>query len=159
MVTADAGHLVARPRPVAVAPAVRDLVLALGRDVEVDGDLAAVALVQPEHLEQVAANLLTNADKYAGGLTRIHVDAGRTAVSIAFEDDGPGVPAQFRPRLFERFSRADGAGGTHGTGIGLFICRELARANGGDLTHQPREPHGSAFVLTLATGAGGPDLD
>lgn len=159
MVTADAGHLVARPQPVAVAPAVRDLVLALGRDVEVDGDLAAVALVQPEHLEQVAANLLTNADKYAGGLTRIHVDAGRTAVSIAFEDDGPGVPAQFRPRLFERFSRADGAGGTHGTGIGLFICRELARANGGDLTHQPREPHGSAFVLTLGTAAGESDLD
>jgi PAS domain S-box-containing protein len=149
-VTAEAGQLVARPQPVAVAAVVQDLLAALGREVEVVGDLEAVALVQPEHLEQVAANLLTNADKYAGGLARVRVSTQGATVTLAFEDDGPGVPPGFAPQLFERFARAEGASGTRGTGIGLFICRELARANGGDLVHRAGEGGGSVFLLELS---------
>jgi signal transduction histidine kinase len=120
--------------------------------VECPDDLRA--LVQPDHLDQVVANLLSNADKYGGGAVRLVAEpVGDDRVAVSVVDEGPGVPPEFRDRLFERFSRDAGAAGrASGTGLGLYITRALARANGGEVTHRAGTPSGSVFTLTLPRG-------
>lgn len=107
--------------------------------------------MQPGHLDQVLANLLSNAEKYAGGATRVIARRGGAGdVQVVVTDAGPGVPEAFREQLFERFSRAsDTSQIVPGTGLGLFITRELARANGGDVEYRALPEGGSAFICTL----------
>jgi signal transduction histidine kinase len=76
------------------------------------------------------------------------------AIELAVEDRGPGIPADARERVFERFFRLD-AGRSRargGTGLGLAIVRHLARAMGGDVRVEAAEPTGSRFVVTLRPG-------
>ncbi len=160
-VTSDGGSLTARPRPCLLEP---HLLLAAGTQpsgrqpvVECPPDLAA--LVQPEHLDQMLANLVSNAAKYGGGATCLRAAAlpATQHVEIEVTDRGPGVPRTFEERLFQRFSRsADTAGHVVGTGLGLFITRELARANGADVRYRRGRAEGATFVLTLRTVAGDP---
>ena len=102
----------------------------------------------------MVANLLSNADKYGGGATRIVAVAdGQDRVAVSVVDQGAGVPAEFQGRLFERFSRdVASARQSPGTGLGLFITRELVRANGGDVGYRAGSPSGSVFTLTLPRG-------
>ena len=102
-------------------------------------------------LGQVVLNLVTNAlhAMPAGGrlLCRtVTLPGGR--VELAVSDTGPGVPAEARERLFEPFftTRPDG------TGLGLALCREVARQHGGDVTLDPPGGAGATFRLTLPTG-------
>ncbi len=67
---------------------------------------------------------------------------------LAVTDDGPGIPEPWRERIFEPFVRLDDS--PRGAGIGLFAARHLARSMGGELSVEPREPHGSQFVLRAA---------
>ncbi|MEU4624630.1 ATP-binding protein [Actinoplanes sp. NPDC023801] len=103
----------------------------------------------PGHLQQILVNLLSNATKYAGGATAIRiseVDPGRLRLRV--EDQGLGVPEEFRPRLFDRLSRAErDAGQVRGTGLGLYIVRALAEANHGSVRHEPNPAGGSVFIL------------
>ncbi|MGN6250901.1 MAG: sensor histidine kinase [Marmoricola sp.] len=153
MVSAEGAVLVATPEPCPLAPRLQAAVTALpgGQVPSVRCAEGLSARVQPGHLDQVLANLLGNAAKYAGGATfleAVPLEDGRVQISV--EDAGPGVPDRFRTRLFDRFSRDDAsASRIEGTGLGLFITRELARANGGDVTHRDREPSGSVFAVTL----------
>ena len=145
--------LVAHPEPTQLQPlltaAASSQAGAARPRVECPPDLWA--LVQPTHLEQIVANLMTNATKYAGGATAITaVPLGTDRVEIKVSDNGPGVAEAFRPALFDKFSRdVRSARNARGTGLGLFITRSLARANGGDVSYRPAVPHGSHFVLTL----------
>jgi signal transduction histidine kinase len=109
------------------------------------------AVVQPSHLDQILTNLLSNADKYAGGATLLRARAAPGGmVEVAVVDSGPGVPVALRPHLFERFSRDSAtAQQVMGTGLGLFITRELARANGGDISLHEGSPGGSVFLVCL----------
>lgn len=122
-----------------------------GRQPEVCCPEGLAALVQPGHLDQVLANLLSNAEKYAGGATHlmaVRVDAER--VEIRIQDAGPGVPAAFRDELFRRFSRDSRTSRqVSGTGLGLFISQELVRANGGEISYRDGVPRGAVFVVTL----------
>ena len=153
MVSSDRGALTAVPEP---CPVHHHLSTAAsgrppGMQPEVDCPDGLLASVQPGHLDQILVNLLSNADKYAGGATRISA-VGRPdgQVEIRVEDCGPGVPPEFREHLFQRFSRgAETAPEVLGSGLGLFITRELARANGGEVRHSDRTPAGSVFVVTL----------
>ena len=71
-------------------------------------------------------------------------------MQIRVTDAGPGVPEAFRPHLFERFSRGPAAERkAEGTGLGLWIVRNFARANGGEAWYEPRTPDGSCFCLRL----------
>ncbi len=72
-------------------------------------------------------------------------------VTISLRDHGEGVPPEFVPRLFDRFSRAaTGIAATvGGTGFGLYLVRQLAHANNGDATYEPAEPTGSIFSVHL----------
>jgi signal transduction histidine kinase len=69
------------------------------------------------------------------------------------EDHGDGVPPEFVPDLFERFTRGRGRERSSGTGLGLAIARSYAQAHRGDLRYEPAEPSGSRFLLVLPVGS------
>lgn len=144
--------LVATPQRLALAPHLHAAAAHQPPDRQpaVDCPADLTVQVQPGHLDQMLGNLLSNAEKYGGGATRLCARATADHVELLVEDAGPGVPADFRDRLFQRFARGDEtAKHVIGTGLGLFITRELARANGGDVTYRNGEPGGAVFAVTL----------
>jgi NtrC-family two-component system sensor histidine kinase KinB len=69
-------------------------------------------------------------------------------------DQGPGIPAEFRERVFEKFFRVEHhlggeAGGVRGTGVGLYLCREIVKAHGGSIRCEPGEEAGTRVTLSL----------
>jgi two-component system sensor histidine kinase BaeS len=111
----------------------------------------AQILGDPRWLHQVITNLLTNALKFtpAGGLVTVATGpAGAHAVLIV-TDTGVGIPADELPRIFERFWRGRQAAQTSGSGIGLAVAAELARAHGGQLSATSQPGHGTQLSLTL----------
>jgi signal transduction histidine kinase len=112
-------------------------------EIEVPDSLAVVAdrLV----IDRVVSNLLTNAARYGKEPITLSGSRSDMHVRIAVEDSGPGVSDEVRPRLFERFARADSA---VGSGLGLSIARAYARAHGGDLVYEQRD-RGARFELVL----------
>lgn len=163
LVASERGGITAVPEPVRLAPRLRAAIddRSRGRRPLLTCPSDVVVMIQPGHLDQIMANLLSNATKYGGGATEVSVETVGSLVTISVIDTGAGVPAGSRERLFERYFRDDKAARQMpGTGIGLFISRELARANDGDLWHEPTEPAGSTFVLSLgryvASSAGDP---
>lgn len=107
----------------------------------------------PDALEQIIGNLLSNIEKYAaeGCYVRLAVVDDTKRVVVSVEDKGPGIPPGKQEFIFEPFERlrSDLREGVSGTGIGLTISRELARLHGGDLTVDPSYTQGARFVLTL----------
>src|SRR3954469_4652204 len=117
-------------------------------DLTVVNDARPMVVTDPMRLQQMLGNLLSNARKYGDPPFEVPVDATGSHVSIAVHDSGPGVPESFRPRLFQEYARAPGTR-ARGTGLGLFVVRALAEAQGGSVTYAPRDPQGSIFTLTL----------
>lgn len=152
LVATETGTLRARPERCELMPRLQAAVeqLPSGRRPEVSCPPGLAVLVQPGHLDQILANLLSNASKYAGGATSLraqHDPAGHVAITVT--DHGPGIADSFREHLFERYRRGHStATSVTGTGFGLFISRELARANCGDLVHLSHDG-GSHFVIRL----------
>lgn len=114
----------------------------------VDGDTARLALV--------FSNILTNALKYtpAGGAIRVKASAEAGALRVAISDDGPGVPIEMRERVFEKFFRvehyrAGGDQGVRGSGIGLYVAREVLAAHGGTIRCEEAEGGGARFVVKV----------
>lgn len=104
----------------------------------------------PLRLEQALTNLLSNAHKYgrAPVTVRIHRATGADdRVAIEVRDSGDGVPPEFRPQLFREFTRGRSAVAT-GTGLGLYVVRTLAEAQGGTVSYAPGGP-GAVFTLSL----------
>ncbi len=107
---------------------------------------------------QVLNNLFENCVRYtrAGGHVVATVRANGTGVAVTVADDGPGVPADALPRLFERLYRVESSRNraTGGAGIGLALCRGLVEAHGGTITAAPSPDGGLAITFTLpAKGA------
>ena len=114
------------------------------------------SFVDPRQVGRALQNLLTNAAIYtpAGGSVRLSVAREGGVARIRVSDTGPGILPEHQGRVFERFYRADPArarrsGRPAGTGIGLTVARELARANGGDVRIESSSPAGTTFVLEL----------
>ncbi len=149
---AEGPALVAEPQPVDVAVAVDQALAPLTDTVPgvfVADAGGATALVDPGHLQQILVNLVSNAGKY--GRPPIEVSARSTGdgqLELRVRDHGAGIPEEFVPRLFERYTRA-GTGEALGTGLGLFIVRRLTEANGGQVRLDPAVSPGACFVLTL----------
>lgn len=106
-------------------------------------------------LEQILSNLLTNAIKYspAGGPIEVNIwqDEQACAAHFSIRDQGMGIPYEQQARLFGRFVRADNvqAARIGGTGLGLYLCRELVERHGGRIWFQSEEHVGSTFFFTL----------
>jgi two-component system phosphate regulon sensor histidine kinase PhoR len=107
-------------------------------------------------LEQILINLVENAIKYGPEEDRVtlvatYVETDRRGVRIEVADNGPGIPAEHRGRVFERFYRVDPgrSRAMGGTGLGLAIVKNLAEAMGGEVGFDPREPRGSSFWVWL----------
>jgi PAS domain S-box-containing protein len=106
-------------------------------------------------LEQVLLNLLGNAIKYTpqGGTIEIAVTQTRDGqhAQVSIHDSGIGIPREQQARLFARFSRASNAAshGITGTGLGLFLCRELIERHGGRIWLESEEGQGSTFFFLL----------
>lgn len=153
LVSNDLGALTAHPQACRLLPHLEAStgLLPAERQPVVNCAAGLYVLAQPGHLDQILTNLLSNAEKYAGGATRVATHLSPAGlVEIAVTDAGPGVPEAFRDQLFQRFARADDTSDrVPGTGLGLYITRELARANGGSVEHRAAPGGGSTFVLTL----------
>jgi signal transduction histidine kinase len=107
------------------------------------------AMASAEMVRRLLGYLLENAARYAPDSGSIDIYGWRQGerVHLAITDDGPGIPREWRERIFEPFVRLDDS--PRGAGIGLFAARHLARSMGGDLRAEDRQPRGSQFVLEL----------
>lgn len=115
--------------------------------VVLDGDVDARIFADPGRLTQAMDNLLTNALRHGRSPVHVDVHARGAVVDLVVRDGGDGVAPEMLPRLFERFA----TGSRGGTGLGLHIVRELARAQGGDASYDEGQ---RAFVLTLPAAPG-----
>ena len=110
-------------------------------------------LIDESRLQQVFANLLANAIRFSpqGGVVLLEARLIGVQVRISVSDQGPGVPADFGPRLFQKFSQADSSDSRrlNGTGLGLAICRELMDRMNGSIGYQPRSGGGACFYFDL----------
>jgi signal transduction histidine kinase len=126
-------------------------------------------LVDKRRIERVIANLVENATLYGGGVTKVEVEGRPGAVRISVEDEGPGIPADERERIFERFSRGSSGrrrGTSEGTGLGLALVAEHVRLHGGRVWVESPPSTGSATLngvngssadaAAASRGSGGP---
>jgi signal transduction histidine kinase len=165
----DAGSIRLERAPFSVAEAMSGvasglLPIALERGVELRVDAPArirTASGDRRRVEQILTNLAANALKFGRqdghGCVELGASFDGTVALIAVRDDGPGIEPEDRPRIFERFYRMAGHERVTGTGLGLPIARELARAMGGELDVASLPGTGTAFVLALPTPAGAED--
>jgi signal transduction histidine kinase len=165
----DAGSLGLEATPFSVAEAMSGAAsglvpIAMERGVElrvVAPPRIRTAVGDRRRVEQILTNLAGNALKFGagdgGGLVELVASFEGGMACIAVRDDGPGIEPEDRVRIFERFYRMADHERVTGTGLGLPIARELARAMGGDLDVASRPGTGSSFVLVLPTPAQAPD--
>lgn len=157
MASADSGALVTHPVNVEVVDVARDALDGVhgGDTVAVHGDGPALVLVDPFHLRQVLVNLVTNALRYGAPPVAVGIRHRPDGVCVEISDHGEGVPAEFAPHLFERFSRAEVGASARvpGNGFGLYVVRRLAEANGCQIEHGPNEPTGTVFRLLIPPAA------
>ena len=107
----------------------------------------------PVRLQQVVANILDNAVKYSpeGGTVETVTELAGGEVRVTITDQGIGVPEQHRSEIFHRFYRVDPGltGGVGGSGLGLYICRQLVESMGGRIALEQAAGTGSRFVVSL----------
>ncbi|MCX7598866.1 MAG: HAMP domain-containing histidine kinase, partial [Armatimonadetes bacterium] len=156
----EKGELEVRARPVHVEaevlrPVLRDTKPRFDdRGMRVDVDLPEDLVVQadPSLLQIVYDNLLTNAAKYGreGGLVRVWGRRSDGYVELHVWNEGEGVPRDEIDNLFRKFTRLQtGDNMARGTGLGLFIAREIARAHGGDIRAETEPGQWIDFIITL----------
>ena len=154
----DSGIVAPRRHPLELGELLRTLLTTtevLGnRTVELDGECRAN--VDRPKLERIVENLLANADHHTPPGSRIWVRCWREddGAVIAVEDDGPGVPAELRTKIFEAFYRGPDSGRTPGSGIGLSLVARFAELHGGRAWVQGREGGGASFRVFLPDASG-----
>ncbi len=138
------------------AEAVRRAVERLYPDVrfDIDGNRQASVAIERQDLDEIIGNLIENAAKYGGGSVFVTVDAepGDAQCIVWVEDDGLGIPAEERTRIFDRGARLDT--GKPGTGLGLAIVRDVVEIYGGTVALQESEDLGGLLVRLALPRAG-----
>ncbi|RYZ06141.1 MAG: hybrid sensor histidine kinase/response regulator [Myxococcales bacterium] len=124
-------------------------------------DESLVSWADPTRLAQIVGNVLHNASKFSpqGGQIHVTLASAGTGARVTVMDSGIGIPAEQLPRVFEMFTRVEGAGssGQSGLGIGLALSRRLAEMHNGTLTvHSAGPGQGSTFTLTIPAEVGSP---
>lgn len=150
----DKGRWVARRRPVALAEVVhriRDGVEA-AFERPITWELAGLdrrVQADPALLELMLANLVRNAVQHSTGALRLAITAaGGGPVTLRIADDGPGIPEEARRHVFEAFYRGP-ARTSRGSGLGLALCRRIARLHGGRIALAATGPEGTTFEVEL----------
>jgi len=135
----------------ALVQALADDLVEQGRSVAVNG-MHAIVPVQPAALRRALANLLTNAVRY-GERADVQVLRGDTGVTITVDDDGPGIAQEQIDAVFEPFYRVESSRNrrTGGTGLGLYIARDLVQRQGGRLVLANRDRGGLRATVFLPT--------
>jgi signal transduction histidine kinase len=120
------------------------------RSVEINFDKVPSVFVDPTRILQVLSNLISNAVKFTAdsGKLRISLEAKDGFVSIAVQDDGIGISDKDIPKLFKKFSQV-GEGFSHGTGLGLALCKQLVELHGGSIRVESTLGKGSTFTFSL----------
>jgi two-component system, OmpR family, sensor kinase len=150
---ADEGRLPVFPEEVALEPLLREVAGAFqphanGRPLIVHAAPDLRAEVDPQRIRQAVGNLLDNALRHGGGTVWLGAQRSDETVEVHVTDQGPGFSAEFLPRAFERFTRADQARSRGGSGLGLAIVDVIARAHGGS-AHAANMEAGSDVWLSL----------
>ena len=153
MANFDSGTIATRPVRADLREVITEALAGLhgAAKVEVNIDGSPVSYVDPFHLRQMVANLVSNALRYGELPVVVTVLEDDDGVSLEVTDAGEGVPEDFVPRLFDRFTRASTGTAVQqsGSGFGLYIVNRLAEANSCRLTYSPEVPSGSCFRLEL----------
>lgn len=141
-------------QPVRLDALIRDTVLraqARYRNLRLETSLASCppVLADSVRLAQVLENLFSNAAKYAPGApVSVTLTNEVDTQQIVVADQGPGIPGEHLPLIFERFYRVQSGSGS-GSGLGLFICRKIIEAHGGSIFAESQPGQGTRFVIRL----------
>lgn len=102
-------------------------------------------------LEQVFSNLLSNAAKYAPDQPDIYVSGWQEgdAVKIVVRDNGVGIDAEDMPKIFQRYFRARTSTGIPGTGLGLYLVKQIVDLHGGSIEIDSKKGRGTSLIVTL----------
>ncbi|MFD3920373.1 ATP-binding protein [Streptomyces sp. NPDC058595] len=118
--------------------------------VELDAERGMMARVDPRRLDVILANLIGNALKHGGSPVRVSVRTAGRELVIEVRDNGPGIPEDVLPHVFDRFYKASASRPrSEGSGLGLSIAMENAHIHGGDITAANVPGGGAVFVLRL----------
>src|SRR5688500_4915009 len=154
----ESGHLFVRREPCELADVLKttvaslrtvameaqvSLVLEVGESVVVTGD--------PDRLVQVFTNLISNAVRFSprGESVTVALRTTPTSAAVFVTDRGPGIPLEFRRRIFGKFQQADPAGAPGGAGLGLAIVRAIVERHGGSIRFDSAPGHGTTFITEL----------
>jgi signal transduction histidine kinase len=159
---AQEGRITLTSWPMDIREVAADAVAELQPDAEASGvrieviraEVRVVIEADPARVRQILLNLLSNATKFtpAGGCVRVGVEAGPDGGAVAWvTDQGPGVAAEDRERIFRPYEQVDHVARGRGIGLGLPLSRKLARLMGGDLWVESEPGNGSTFKLRLPT--------
>ena len=157
---ADAGQLTLNKTQTDLTVLLRERTAWLGPQAQAAGMILRVtsrepclSLADPVRLGQVITIVLENALRYAaeGGEVTVSAQATPEGARMVFRDRGPGVPADFLPVMFERFTRGESSRARHsgGSGLGLSIARGICEAHGGAIHAAPGESGGLVITVTL----------
>jgi signal transduction histidine kinase len=153
----QAGTLKMNFEPIRLDTFLKDLCLRArsvepSRDIHLEIQKPGVKVqADPTRLAQVFENLLSNAYKYAPkSPITIGIDCEQDTACISFSDQGPGIPPEHLPKLFQRFYRVpETASQARGTGLGLYICRNIIQAHQGEITLESTPGKGTTFHIYL----------
>jgi two-component system phosphate regulon sensor histidine kinase PhoR len=141
----DVGAVVAE-----AASLLRPRTEAAGVEIRHEGGPATIVADRASVL-RIVSNLLDNATKWTppGSTVTVRTEAEGPLVAITVEDEGPGIPEQDIPRVFERFYKGEASRANPGVGLGLAIVKHLARAHGGTATVESAPGQGAKFTVRL----------
>ena len=148
----EGGKLETRPLDINLAESIEETLRELDvTQVQVACIATERAFADPDHLRQILVNYISNACKYGSAPIAVAVERDGDWVRVEVRDAGAGVPDEFVPHLFERFTQALSPGNlpVEGTGLGLSIVKGFAQAQGGDAWYEPNQPCGSCFGVHL----------
>ncbi len=153
----ESGQVIVHKEMVDLQRAVHE---ALGRTADFGNGIemripAASVHADPDHVERILTNYVTNALKYGERPVQVEAREDDGWIEIRVRDHGSGIQEDFIPRMWEKFARPnEPTGREKGTGLGLSIVAGLAQANGGTAWYEPNHPRGSCFCLRLPSANG-----
>jgi len=153
----ESGQMRLHLAPVELGPAVADLKQRMAEALDTERIRVAIpdalppVRADPDRLERILVNLLSNALKYSPPDTEVEVSAERSdgEVVVSVSDRGPGIPQEDMPHIFDRYYRGRGGRKAEGLGLGLYITRTLVEAHGGRIWVRSQPGQGSTFSFAL----------